>query len=211
MNYLAFALLMLAAQFSPGPDMLLLLKNAVNHPFRAGLCTIAGIATGLAVHCTLAVTGLVILLSRPGPVSTALSLAGALYLTWIAIQLLRSLRTHRGVPADDAPAGRMQPLSDRAAFLQGLITNLLNPKAALFLLTVMAQFTTPSSTAGHQLILASIVVFQSALFWSLFLWLLQRPAIRTRYLRAENLLNLLFAAGLLLLAATTLWRTFRPQ
>src|SRR4026208_383720 len=91
MDYLAFAFVMLVAQFSPGPDMLLLLKNAVNHPLRAGLWTVAGIALGLTVHTTLALTGLSIISRDSATAARILNLCGGLYLGWLSFQLLASV------------------------------------------------------------------------------------------------------------------------
>ena len=204
MEFLAFALFMLLAQFSPGPDMLLLLKNAVNHPLRAGLWTVAGIATGLCVHTTLALTGLAVIFRESENAARLLSLAGGLYLAWLSFQLLNSVRRHssRGEAGDGLRAER--PLPARAAFSQGLIINLLNPKAALFLLGVFAISVGTNSSLPRKLGFAAIIIGQALVFWSLFVWLLKRPAIRRSYLDAENILNLCFGLALAALAVTAI-------
>jgi threonine efflux protein len=200
---------MLLAQFSPGPDMLLLLKNAVNHPLRAGLWTVVGIVAGLTVHTTLALTG-VSLIIRTSPVAAGvLNVCGGLYLGWLAFQLLRSVWTSRGAgEVRGTSGGTMTPLPGRDAFLQGLITNLLNPKAALFLLGVLAAYARPDSTLTHKLGYAAIILVQALVFWSLFVWLLQRGPVRRLYLNSQRLLNLLFGFGLAVLAVMALLRPF---
>ncbi len=200
---------MLLAQFSPGPDMLLLLKNAVNHPLRAGLWTVAGIVTGLAVHTTLALTGVSLILRTSRLAAGALSVCGGLYLGWLSFQLLRSVvRSGGAAVSPHSLRGDVTPLPARIAWLQGLITNLLNPKAALFLLGVLAACIGPDSTAAHKFGYAAIILGQALVFWSLFIWLLQRPPVRRLYLDAQRLLNLLFGLGLAVLAVMSLLRPF---
>ena len=206
MDYLTFAVVMLLAQFSPGPDMLLLLKNAVNHPLRAGLWTVAGIVVGLAVHTTLALTGVSLIIRDSATAAAALNICGGLYLAWLAWQLLRSVFQSAAVTTGDQPASGVTPLHGRAAFLQGLITNLLNPKAALFLLGVLAACAGPGTTLPHKLGYAAIILGQALVFWSLFVRLLQHPPVRRLYLHSQRLLNLLFGLGLAALALMSLLR-----
>lgn len=199
---------MLVAQFSPGPDMLLLLKNALNHPLRSGFWTVAGIVIGLTVHTTLALTGVSLILKTSPQAANAVSIAGGLYLGWLAFQLLRSVIQKPAAPHDGESFASEIPLSDQAAFLQGLITNLLNPKAALFLISVLAAWTTADSPTGHKLILAGIILGQALVFWSLFVWLLKRSAVRRFYERSEGALNGVFGLGLAVIAIAAVLRPF---
>lgn len=199
---------MLVAQFSPGPDMLLLLKNAVNHPLRAGLWTVAGIVVGLTVHTTLALTGVSLIIRDSANAARILNLCGGLYLGWLAWQLLSSVaRKPLVAQAERLAAGEIQ-LHHHSAFMQGLVTNLLNPKAALFLLSMVASYAGPESSLTQKLAFAGIILGQALVFWSLFVWLLKRPQVRGRYLEAERTLNLLFGLGLAALAVTALVRAW---
>jgi len=209
MDYLLFGLVMLVAQFSPGPDMLLLLKNAVNHPLRAGLWTVIGIVVGLTVHTTLALTGVSLIIRDSVTTARILNLCGGLYLAWLAWQLLASV-VQKQSPEQRAGklSGAETPLPSRAAFMQGLITNLLNPKAALFLLSVLAASAGPDSTLARKLAFAGIILGQALVFWSLFVWLLKRPPVRRLYLSSERAVNLLFGLGLTSLAIMALLRVW---
>ena len=197
MSLLQFSLTMLVAQFSPGPDMLLLLKSAVNHPLRAGLITIWGICCGLAVHCCAAAFGLGSLLKLYPRVFQVLLISGALYLTWLGVKLLRSV-LHKPEEAPVAPDGG-QPLSDGAAFRVGLLTNLSNAKAFLFLTSLLATALLDDASGGRKAILIGIILGQALVFWSLFLWLLKRPRIAALYRNSQRPINALL--GLLLLLA----------
>ncbi|HWB07198.1 MAG TPA: LysE family transporter [Verrucomicrobiales bacterium] len=212
MDYLAFAVIMLLAQFSPGPDMLLLLKNAVNHPLRAGLLTVSGIVVGLCVHTTLALTGIALVFHNSPAAARVLGIAGGLYLAWLAFQLFRSVFTARPPEVHAArKAGVETPLSDKAAFLQGLITNLLNLKAVLFILSVLVYDIGKDNSLSRKLVYGMIIVVQALVFWSLFVRLLKRPAVRSRYLSWERPLNFLFGLGLVACAVTALVVSFRSH
>jgi threonine/homoserine/homoserine lactone efflux protein len=203
-DYLAFAVVMLLGQFSPGPDMLLLLKCAVNHHLRAGLWTIAGIATGLAVHATVAVTGLAVVFRQSPVAARVLGVAGGAYLGWLAWQLLRSVFRAKPANASQSENFGSAALGDGAAFRQGLFTNLLNPKAALFLFSVLAAALERNPSTSRKIIFTAIIVGQALVFWSLFVWLLQRPVVRRLYRNSERWLNLLFGLGLAGLAITAI-------
>ena len=201
MDYAAFALVMLLGQFSPGPDMLLLMRNAMSLPLRTALCTVFGIAAGLLIHTTLAVGGVAVALQRSPVAARALAIAGGLYLGWLAIQLLRS--AWRPAPAATDPE-KAAPLSPRAAFLQGFLTNLLNPKAVFFLVGVLATMLGPEPPLARRLIFCAIVVGQALVFWSLFVRLLQAAPVRRAYLAAERGWNAAFGLALAAVAIRAL-------
>ncbi len=189
---------MAAGQFTPGPDLLLILKNVLNHGLRTGLFTVAGICTGVAVHAFLAVTGLAILIHQWPDAFRLFRIAGALYLVWIALQLARSSLHHR---ANLAPPGARNPraLSPRSAYLEGLVTNLTNPKVVLFFSFIISQFVGPHPL--QRAVYGSIIVLEAALLWPLFAWLMQRRPVREAFLRRQRLWNAAFALLLLAVAA----------
>ncbi len=89
-EWLVFAGVMALGQFSPGPDMVLLTRTALASGRTAGCWTAVGIACGLAMHAAIAVTGISALYSRGGGLMIVMKYAAALYLTWLAYQLIRS-------------------------------------------------------------------------------------------------------------------------
>ncbi len=205
MDYAAFSLLMLLAQFSPGPDMLLLIRNSLEHPRRAGLWTVVGIAAGLSVHLTAVLTGVALAVKESRVLFPALLLAGGAWLTWMAIQLIRT----RPEPPDATLSDQRLPLSDRAAFLQGLLTNLTNAKAVLFLATVVLAWIGAEPGWHRKAAAAAIILGQALLFWSLFVIALQHPVIRQGWHRAARPLHLLFGIGLLALGLSAIIDGFR--
>ena len=195
MDYAAFSLLMLLAQFSPGPDMLLLIRNSLEHPRRAGLFTVLGIAAGLAVHLTAVLTGVALAVKESRVLFPVLLLSGGAWLTWLAIQLIR---TRPEPPRADLTDQRL-PLTDRAAFFQGLLTNLTNAKAVLFLATVVLAWLGAEPTWHRKAAAAAIILGQALLFWSLFVIALQHPLVRHGWHKTARPLHLLFGLGLLVL------------
>ena len=198
-----FGAFMLVAQFSPGPDMLLLMKNALNHSRRSALLTVVGIAVGLTVHCSIILGGLALVLERSPAVHTWIQRLGGLYLCWLAAKLIRGLRRSGG---GAMPAGAVTPLPDREAFAQGLLTNLLNAKAILFLVATLARFHHADSPRWLGWALGAIVIGQALVFWALFVLALQWPPVRTVFLRHQVGLNALFGALLAIAGVTAIVR-----
>jgi threonine/homoserine/homoserine lactone efflux protein len=213
-DYLALSLIMLLAQFSPGPDMLLLLRNALGHPARTGLWTVLGIACGLSVHMLVVLTGLGVAIQSSRVLYPLLLIAGACWLGKLSISLLKEARAMPAAasavgPENAAPSRETAPaliLTDRAAFLQGLVTNLSNVKAMVFLGTIVLTRLGEAPGPGRKAAFFGIVIGQAVLFWSLFVLALQRPQVRRWWDRVQRPLTMLFGAGLLLMALGAVWR-----
>jgi threonine/homoserine/homoserine lactone efflux protein len=127
----------LVAMVVPGPDMLFVLGCGVRGGPRAGLLATAGVATSEAVHVAVAAAGLVALFAAVPAAFTVVRIAGAGYLIYLGVQLIR--HRHDGavrVPVEGRVAGRR-------AYLRGLLTNLLNPKMVTFTIAFLPQFINP--------------------------------------------------------------------
>jgi len=186
---LAFAVVMVIGQFSPGPDMLLLTRTSLAEGLRAGWSMVLGIVTGLTVHATLAIGGIAVILSRGGPFATSLQWIAAVYLLWLAYGLFQK-RT----------GGEEVVVPKRSPYLRGLFCNLLNPKALVFFASVVAPFLDRPQPDWFPLALWLIVVGEALFFWSLWVWLLQIPKVRALYQKSSRVLDLIFALILFLLA-----------
>ena len=181
--------------------MLLLIRNSLAHPLRAGLWTVVGIAAGLSVHLTAVLTGLALAVKESRLLFPALLLTGGAWLSWMALQLIRT----RPEPPDATTTDQRLPLTDRAAFLQGHLTNLTNAKAVLFLATVVLAWLGAAPTATRKFAATAIILGQALLFWSLFVLALQHPMVRRGWHRTARPLHLLFGLGLLALGLNAIW------
>jgi threonine/homoserine/homoserine lactone efflux protein len=121
---------------TPGVDMALVARNALAHGRPAALATAFGVTTGIAVWALAAAAGLAAVVAASVEAFTAIKLAGAAYLVYLGIQSVRSARR----PAAAVRRGAVRPLAARTAFRQGLVSNLLNPKIAVFFTSLLPQF-----------------------------------------------------------------------
>jgi threonine/homoserine/homoserine lactone efflux protein len=126
----------LALNFTPGPDMLYVAARGANEGRAAGVVSALGIGVGTLVHVTLVAAGLAALLAAVPIAYLALRLGGAGYLVYLGVRALRGTPHTSAAPLAPAPLG--------AIFRQGIITNVLNPKVALFFLAFLPQFVDPA-------------------------------------------------------------------
>jgi threonine/homoserine/homoserine lactone efflux protein len=120
---------------SPGADMALVAKITLERGRRAALVATVGICSGLFVHATASALGLSVILATSAEAFTIVKLVGAAYLTYLGIQAVRSSFRH-----DHAVSS---PRRGANPFLQGVFSNVLNPKVAVFYLTFLPQFMSP--------------------------------------------------------------------
>ncbi len=137
-TWLAFVALCTAMVLSPGPNMMYLVSRSICQGSRAGLISLAGVGIGFLVWMSLAVGGITAMLVAVPFAYDALRIAGAIYLAWLAWTTLK--------PGGRSPfqVRELAPDSPRRLFAMGLVTNLLNPKAAVLYLSLLPQFIDPA-------------------------------------------------------------------
>jgi threonine/homoserine/homoserine lactone efflux protein len=119
----------------PGPDSLLIMTRSATQGWKAGSAAALGIGAGTFVHIFAAALGMSAVLATSATAFTVVKLVGAAYILYMAVGLLRSK------PRDTAAAAPvLPPLPYRKIFAQGFLTNVLNPKVALFFLAFVPQF-----------------------------------------------------------------------
>jgi threonine/homoserine/homoserine lactone efflux protein len=144
---LGVVVIALGMVLTPGPNMVYLTSRAISQGRRAGLVSLAGTAAGFLCYLLAATAGLSALFVAVPAAYTAVRIAGALYLAWLAWGMLR--------PGGRSPfeARDLAPERDRRLFGMGLLTNLLNPKIALMYAALLPQFVDPADGAtGSQLL-----------------------------------------------------------
>lgn len=160
-HWWAFLGVVVVAYAIPGPDFTVILRSATRG-WRTGMAAALGALTGLCVHMVIAAVGLSVLLARSPEALTAIRYAGAAYLVWLGIGLIRSsFRPDEG--ADATPV-----VSTSTAFTQAILTNLLNPKAILFFASVIPQFVVAgTSTTLQVLALGTVDVLAGLMLYAL--------------------------------------------
>src|SRR4051812_25879304 len=126
----------LALNLTPGPDMLYVATRGASEGRSAGIVSALGIGAGTLVHIALVAAGLAALLTAVPVAYTAVRLAGAAYLIYLGVRALLS----KAAIAEKT----LEPASLGTIFRQGVITNVLNPKVALFFLAFLPQFVDPA-------------------------------------------------------------------
>jgi threonine efflux protein len=192
-----FAGLMALGQFSPGPDMLLLTHTALKEGRGAGVRMAAGIACGLMMHATLAIAGMAVVFEAFPILRRGLQWVAAIYLLWLAWRMAME----HFVAWYSGAIYEMELVENcRTPFVRGLLCNLLNPKAALFLAAVCAPFLSGNHPEWWPFALWGIVVGQGLGLWSLWVLLLQWTPLRLRYERSSGLIDGIFGLVLVALA-----------
>lgn len=147
-----FTLAVFLLNATPGVDMLYTVSRTLTGGWRAGVAASLGVCAGCIVHTLAAAFGLAALMAVSAWAFSVVKWAGAAYLVWLGVGMLREAWAKRdGNPVAVTPAA---PASLGAVFRQGLLTNVLNPKVALFFLAFLPQFIAPDAEHKTQAFLA---------------------------------------------------------
>jgi threonine/homoserine/homoserine lactone efflux protein len=149
---IALSGVILLAAMSPGPDFLIVLRSAVRAGRRAGMASAAGIAAGVLVWAVVTSLGVAGLLAASAVAFTVVKLIGAAYLVLLGIRALLAARRGGYEDAGEIGAGK----ATRGAFTAGLLTNVFNPKVAVFFLALWPQFLPAHASALDAAVLAAV-------------------------------------------------------
>ncbi|MFC7987681.1 LysE family translocator [Streptomyces pilosus] len=205
-DLIGFLGVVLVAYLVPGPDFLVVVRSAAEHPSK-GRAAALGAQAGLCVHMLAAAAGLSVVATRSPMVYDAIRLSGAAYLVYLGVRAVLAARARRsgtGTASPEAEAEAEAPAAGpagppalrapartrwRTGFTEGFLTNVLNPKAALFFLSVLPQFVDGGGSMAAQIFFLGILdVAVGVVYWFALVTvaarlraLLARPAIRHRW------------------------------
>ncbi len=184
MAYLSlFALIFgvhLLAVMSPGPDFVMVLKNALQYNRKTAIYTSLGISMGIGIHILYSVAGIAYLLQKNQNIFQIVKILGALYIIYMGIKTLRSKQQ----PIDfKSNAGKH--LNKSEAIKIGFITNVLNPKASLFFLSIFSLLIPPNVPAWVLLGISIMLISVTFLWFALVSVVFTNPVIEKRYERYE--------------------------
>ena len=181
---------------SPGPDLFLVLKNSLSYNRKMALMTCLGVISAIAIHMSYCVAGIAVLITATPWLYNALRYAGATYLLWIGIKALLAKSS-----ATTYVSKQTQPINvtAKAAFMQGLLCNLLNPKATLFFLAIFTQLLNADSTLMDKLLVAFIIWLEALLWWPLVVFIFQTQIVQRRYFKLQFIIDKLLGVILILL------------
>ncbi|MFD8236892.1 LysE family translocator [Streptomyces sp. NPDC059696] len=194
-DLLGFLGVVLVAYVVPGPDFLVVVRSAAEDPAK-GRAAALGAQTGLCVHMLAAAAGLSVIATRSPLVYAGIKLMRAAYLVYLGVRAVfaarraaRERRDTNGTTPEPPETGGPGQGRLRSAFTQGLLTNVLNPKAALFFLSVLPQFVDGDDAMTRQILFLGVldVVIGVAYWFALVVvaarlrTLLDRPRVRHRW------------------------------
>ncbi len=181
------------AMVSPGPDFLLVTRNALSYPRRQAFATAVGIISGCFIHATYCIFGIALLITQSILLFSVIKYAGAAYLIYLG---LKGLMSRSEGPSFTGETPGSIP-SVREAYLQGLLCNLLNPKLAIFLLSLFTQFVDMNASVAHKSLVAGVFIGESVVYWPILVLLLQSSLVREAFSNSRLFLERLFG-GLLI-------------
>jgi threonine/homoserine/homoserine lactone efflux protein len=169
---------------TPGPDMALIIARSTQYGTRSGIVAALGVGVGAFIHISAAAIGISALIVASALAFSVLKLIGAVYLTYLGFQMLRSslkneplLETLRSLPSEAL----------RQIFLQGILTNALNPKVAIFFLAFLPQFVdvdAPSKVSS--LIMLGVLFDAVGTIWNIAVaWFAGKFAATNAYFRLK--------------------------
>ncbi|MBS0616355.1 MAG: LysE family transporter [Verrucomicrobia bacterium] len=189
-NIISIFVISLLGAMSPGPDFAIVTRHALTGSRRSALLATLGIAVALLIHVTYCALGLGILLVESPKVFHAIQMAGSIYLGYLGIRLL--------IPSK--PGSSAGPPPYHKAFLSGFLTNILNPKAAFFILGVFTQFVRPDTSSWMMGIYGLTMALAALLWFGILSFVITHPAFRPYFLRFQRGLSMGMGIVLLVLA-----------
>ncbi len=161
-----FVLSGLLLNITPGQDTLYIVGRSVSQGRRAGVLSILGISSGSALHTLAAAFGLSAILATSARAFVAVKLVGAAYLCYLGIRMMQRRRERSGVRS------AVGQDSDWVVYRAGLLTNVLNPKVALFFMAFLPQFVSPAADSQLRafLFLGAVFIFNGTLWCLVLVW-----------------------------------------
>lgn len=187
------ALIHILAAMSPGPDFIMVVKNALTYSRKTGIWTAIGLGMGIIVHIFYCLAGLAFIISQSIVLFSIIKFLGAAYLIYVGFKSI----TAQSTKVEIHEQTKKEDLSWRAALKSGFFTNVLNPKVTLFFLGLFTLVITPGTPAITLGIISLIMVVDTMLWFSLVATFFTEKRIRAIFEKFQNMFNKIFG-GLLI-------------
>jgi RhtB (resistance to homoserine/threonine) family protein len=161
-NFEAFIVAITILTLTPGLDTALVIRNTTRGGFQDGAVTSLGICLGLFVHATFSALGISVVLTQSAELFSVVKAIGAAYLIWLGLSSLRSLRKASAMAVEQSVVNK---ISGKRSLREGFLSNVLNPKTAVFYLAFLPQFINPEYSPFAQSMLMAAIHFVIAMIW----------------------------------------------
>jgi len=191
-------LIHLLAVMSPGPDFIVVMKHALSYSRKVGIWTSLGIGTGIIIHIIYSFVGLGLIISQSELLFSIIKYAGVSYLLYLGIMSVIS-------KTKDVEANYENTLIDVPskikAFRIGFLTNVLNPKATLFFLSLFTLVIGPQTSSNGLLLIMGVIMVINTALWFIFLsYIITIKKVREMLNRYQKWFNLIFGVLLIIIA-----------
>ncbi|WP_171016831.1 LysE family translocator [Pseudalkalibacillus caeni] len=165
-SYWLYVLVAVTLILTPGADTVLVTRNTLALGSKSGRTTALGTATGIFVHTCAVIIGISAILAASSVIYETIKWIGAAYLVYLGV---KSFITGFTAQKEIAVTKKSQVVSTKSCYLQGVLTNVLNPKITVFFLTFLPQFVTPGDQTVQQFLLLGMTYIVLLVIW-LFLY-----------------------------------------
>lgn len=183
------------AVISPGPDFIVAVKNSLTYSRKTGIYTAIGFGLGIAVHIFYSLAGIAFIISQSILLFSVIKYIGAVYLIYIGYKSITANNT--STELDTQKAG--EDISEYEAIKIGFLTNVLNPKATLFFLSLFTLIISPDTPTWATLVMSLFMILNTMLWFSLVAVFFTQKSVQSQYLRFEKVINKVFGAALVAL------------
>ncbi|MEV5934262.1 LysE family transporter [Streptomyces sp. NPDC052079] len=187
---LAVAVITVLAVIAPGADFAMVVRNSYLYGRRTGLLGALGVAAGVLVHVTYTMLGVGLLIASSAFLFTVIKLAGAAYLVYIGV---RTFRARGEVTVDLENRTGLTPF---AALRTGFLTNVLNPKTTLFVVSTFAQVVSPGTPVPQQVGYGLFMSLAHLLWFGVVAVFFSQDRMRGLMLRGQKVLNKVIGSAL---------------
>ncbi|MCB9174510.1 MAG: LysE family transporter [Flavobacteriales bacterium] len=186
-------LIHLMAVMSPGPDFIMALRNSLTYSRKTGIYTAVGFGLGIGVHVFYCVFGLALIISTSEIAFNIIKYLGVAYLAYIGVMSIVSKSSNIEVGKES----HLADISPLSAIRIGFLTNVLNPKATLFFLSLFTFVIGPNVPTSVSWILGLMMMINTTIWFSLVALFFTQARIRAIFNKYQNIFNTIF--GILLI------------
>ena len=190
LEFLTVAIITVLAVISPGPDFAMVTRNALVTSRKAGMLTAVGIALGVWVHITYAVLGFGLIIQNSIVLFNVIKIAGALYLIYLGVKMLRT----KAGTAIETGASPASPLTSAKALQMGFLTNILNPRTTIFIVSLFAQIIDPETSLETQIGYGAFIAGAHLVLFALVALLFSNARVQQSLLRIRHHIDRAFGA-----------------
>ncbi|MGL5336304.1 MAG: LysE family translocator [Enterovibrio sp.] len=193
---------------SPGPDFALVMQTASRYGRKTGVLIAAGLTCGIFLHLTFTLSGISLLIKNHPLIFIEMQLVGASYLFYLGFCALKSTIKNWSLPAQLASNTGSQLQSKRQAFYKGFMTNILNPKAFIFFISLLSSFIPVGMSIAGKVSVVVLIGGVSFLWFASLAWVLTTRAMQKRMVGLTRYIDAVCGVVFMLASATIFWQAF---